>query len=293
MSPSTAQDNRFGREGQRHRFTARRVSVRNVSRPAEHITRVTLGGPDLADFASIGPADHVRVCFPDPSTGELHGPSAAGPDEDGLVPAEGPVIARDFTPLSPRGEGADRLVDIDFYQHDDPGPAAAWSGRAEVGGELILVGPRGSRRAPQGASRILLVVDATALPSASRWVEDAAPGASVSIVSREDPDWVAAYLSSRGLQGRAHIVPTTDEVEALRVVGIDDGTYVFAAGEAAALIPVRRHLKYELELPRSQYTVSGYWKYGAMAFDHHAPVDPDDPDEPEDRGRPGRSVARG
>ncbi|UUT34408.1 siderophore-interacting protein [Microbacterium elymi] len=61
-------------------------------------------------------------------------------------------------------------------------------------------------------------------------------------------------------------------------MGVDASTYVFAAGEASALVPVRRHLRHTLHLPREQYSVSGYWRVGVQAWDHHAPIDPVDPD---------------
>ncbi|MBN9613092.1 MAG: SIP domain-containing protein, partial [Actinobacteria bacterium] len=52
----------------------------------------------------------------------------------------------------------------------------------------------------------------------------------------------------------------------------------FLAGEATALIPLRRHLRRERELPKAQVDVHGYWKRGTAGHDHHAPVDPSDDD---------------
>jgi NADPH-dependent ferric siderophore reductase len=37
---------------------------------------------------------------------------------------------------------------------------------------------------------------------------------------------------------------------------------VWAAGEAAAMQRIRRHLFDEREVPRAQATVRGYWKHG-------------------------------
>jgi NADPH-dependent ferric siderophore reductase len=41
------------------------------------------------------------------------------------------------------------------------------------------------------------------------------------------------------------------------------GTRVWAAGEAAAMQAIRRHLFEERQLPRARATVRGYWKQGA------------------------------
>jgi NADPH-dependent ferric siderophore reductase len=53
---------------------------------------------------------------------------------------------------------------------------------------------------------------------------------------------------------------------------------VWAAGEASALVPVRRYLKHEVGLRPDQLDVQGYWKRGIVNRDHHEPVDPTDPD---------------
>src|SRR5690606_10920150 len=89
----------FHRVMTRHRLTARRATVVAVSRPVPTIVRVTVTGPDFGDFASLGPGDHAKVFFPDPATGELHAPTALGPDIDGVARPEGPTFARDYTPL--------------------------------------------------------------------------------------------------------------------------------------------------------------------------------------------------
>ena len=39
-------------------------------------------------------------------------------------------------------------------------------------------------------------------------------------------------------------------------------TFVWAAGEASTLVPVRRYLKQELGLPKQHLSLHGYWKLG-------------------------------
>ncbi len=56
--------------------------------------------------------------------------------------------------------------------------------------------------------------------------------------------------------------PGTAMADAITEATLDDGTQVWAAGEAAAVQRIRRHLFEERGLPRSQAHVRGYWKHG-------------------------------
>lgn len=272
----------FHRAGGRHRFTARDAVVTAVSRPVDEFVRMTLSGPDFHDFTSAGPSDHVRVFFPDPVTGELVAPTAAGAAEDGILRPDRPMISRDFTPLHAREDSSGtRSVDIDLLLHDDPGPAAAWAARAQVGDRLVVVGPRGSKAAPQGAPRVLCVVDGTALPAAGRFLAEVPATTEVDVIADipGDLEWVRTYLAQEGGRTASVTAAGDDLVAAVRDAGIDAGTYVFAAAEAGRLVALRRHLRNDLALPRAQYAISGYWKAGLAGFDHHAPIDPDDPED--------------
>lgn len=282
-SPADDPSAPFYRANARHRFTAREATVTAVSRPVDEFVRVTLSGPDFDDFASTGPGDHVRVFFPHPLTGELVAPRAVGAGEQGIIRPEAPMFARDFTPLHPRLDEASgqQALDLDILRHVDPGPAASWGEQAKVGDRLVLVGPRGSRGAPQNAERVVLVVDPTALPSATRWLGEVPATTAVEVIAdvAGDLGWVETYLRQESGRDDFELLQARgDLADSLEMVGTDAATFVFGAGEASRLIPLRRHLKYELALPREQYYVSGYWKRGMVAFDHHEPIDPSDPD---------------
>jgi NADPH-dependent ferric siderophore reductase len=272
----------FERTSSRHRFTAREGVVVDISRPADAFVRVTLGGPELADFASTGPADHARVFFPHPITGELVAPRPVGPDQDGIERSDAPMFARDFTPLNPRDDGSGgRLVDLDILRHVDPGPAAAWAETARPGDRLVLVGPRGSRDVPRDAERAVLVVDGTALPSATRWLAQLPQRTAIDVIADVPGDlaWVESYLTQESGRDAFELVRAGGDLgDAIDEVGVDASTFVFGAGEASRLVPLRRRLRHELGLPREQYALSGYWKRGMVAFDHHEPLDPLDPD---------------
>ncbi|HRQ01145.1 MAG TPA: siderophore-interacting protein, partial [Terrimesophilobacter sp.] len=242
----------FHRDVTKHRLTARRATVIAVSRPAPRMIRITVTGPDFDSFVSTGPGDHAKVFFPDPDTAVLTAPTSAGPDSDGIIRPDGPTISRDYTPLNQRVDADGRtLIDLDFFTHPEPGVATAWAETAKVGDELVIAGPRGSRSAPQGAPRALLFVDGTALPAATRYLRELPASASIDIIVDEDGDlgWVAGYLREQG--GRdVPVHPAGDDlVESAKTLGVDETTFVFAAGEASRLVGLRRHLRRDLGLP--------------------------------------------
>ncbi|KRC49413.1 iron-chelator utilization protein [Leifsonia sp. Root227] len=280
----------FARQRLRHEFAVRHVTVRRVSRIVPSIVRVTFGGKDLDGFASAGPADHVKVFFPDQQSGMLVVPTVT---PEGIRPPEsGTPIARDYTPLAfrPAADGDPAELDIDFVLHGDEGPASAWAVRATPGDVVAIGGPRGSQLAPEGIGRLILVADETALPAASKWLDAVGPSVPVTALFDVADDSVSAYLpaavagrvDARWLSrasGSSDPSGASPVEVALRALGpIGEDTFVFLAGEAGTLIPLRHYLRRELGLPQEQVVASGYWKRGVVALDHHAPVDPSDPD---------------
>ncbi len=262
----------------RHPLTVRHLTVTAVRPVTARIVRITLTGPDLAGLVADGPADHVKLFFPDPVTGEVAAPTF-GPDSS-RQPAAGPVTTRDYTPLAHRPDVGE--LDIDFVLHGDDGPASAWAAAARPGDRLAVAGPRGSHLVPEGLGRLVLVVDETAFPAAARWLRATSVPTTLLLTTVHETE--ATYFD--GFTGPAvdhdlTVRVTTDPEAALRALApFDPSTLVFLAGEATALVPLRHYLRRELGLPAAQVDASGYWKRDVVALDHHAPLDPTDPDRP-------------
>jgi len=257
--------------------------VSAVHRVVPNIVRVTLSGPELGGFVSSGPSDHVKVFFPDPANGILTLPEV-GPD--GMQRgAEGVVISRDYTPraVRTRPNGATEL-DLDLVTHGLDGPASAWAEMATMGDGLGVAGPRGSRLIPEGVERLLVVADETALPATGRWLEllpaDVPVTALFYVLDESVENYFDASVSSRiDAEWITHADGRRQLEESLRSLGsVGPGTFVFLAGEADILVPLRRYLRHELQLPAEQVSASGYWRRGIVNVDHHAPLDPSDPD---------------
>ena len=267
MTESTA----LSRRHVRHELVVRHLTVAAVRSVTSRIVRVTLAG-ELDGFAADGPADHLKVFFPDPATGRIATP---GFHAGGIgLSAPGQVIARDYTPLDFRpGPGE---LDVDFVVHGDEGPASAWAGHAAPGDRLAVAGPKSSHLVPDGLTNLVLVVDETAFPAASRWLRLTPPKVPVTLLL-DAPDDALAYFGDVPGAERATFAAGDLETR-LRALPFDAGTFAFLAGEATTLVPLRRYLRRELGLSPEQVAASGYWKRGVVALDHHAPVDPDDPD---------------
>lgn len=245
----------FRREVIRHELVRRELSVVGSRDVAPGIRRLTLTGDDLATWTGPGPDDHIKMFFPT---------------------SEAPA-GRDFTPRAHRPDVAE--LDVDFVLHDDPGPASGFAASAAPGTTVNMGGPRGSKLAPQDAAGLLLVADPTALPAAARWLE-ALPDVPATLIAVADEDVVRAYLGELGGDRLTLICCASDDevLETVRATTVDEGTFVWAAGEAGTLVPIRRYWRRELGLSRAQVSVSGYWRRGVAGHDHHAPVDASDPD---------------
>jgi NADPH-dependent ferric siderophore reductase len=263
----------------RHDFAIRELTVAATRRVSPGFVRVTLTGAALSGFVSAGPTDHCKLFFPDSFTGTITAPTIV----DGSMqrPTSGTMIVRDYTPREFR-PGESPELDFDFYIHGD-GPASAWAAAASAGDPLVVAGPRGSRMPPVGAAKVILAADETALPALARWIEALPDETEIVAFATAANASDAAYLEP-GHVNRARLIWLENDADALerafRACGlISDDTFIWAAGEAGSLIPIRRYLRRELGLPASQVKVDGYWKRGEAGRDHHAPVDPSDPEE--------------
>jgi NADPH-dependent ferric siderophore reductase len=256
------------REVVRHPLVRRTLTVAATRDVSPAMRRITLTGADLDGFVADGPEDHVKVFFP-----------GAEPDE---------VVARDFTPRAHRPATADTPaeLDIDFVLHGATAPATAWATSARVGDQLSVGGPRGSRLAPEGLSSAVLVADPTSLPALMRWIEALPTDVGIIAVVVAPDEGYRPYVAEAARPVKWILVEEADDdaraadlLTVVRGLELDASTYVWAAGEATSLIPVRRHLRRERGLDRTRAVVDGYWLRGTSNLDHHAPLDPTDPDE--------------
>ncbi|MCK9920721.1 siderophore-interacting protein [Frankia sp. AgPm24] len=263
-----------------YELVPRVLEVRRVARVTPRTARITLGGSDLAGFQQAAPGDHVKVCLPVPGgDGEPVLPVFGDDGMEPTPPDRPQPIMRDYTVRAHRPEAGE--LDLDFVLHVG-GAAAQWAAAAAPGDRIGIVGPRGSLIVPFDYDWYLLGADETGLPALARWLESLPAGvpvtAFVEVADAEDEQKIdsVADVSLTWLH-RAGVAPGRSDVleRAVRafVPPAGDG-FVWFAGEAGTLRPIRRHVRNELGIHPDHTDIDGYWKAGTVNLDHHE-ADPD------------------
>jgi NADPH-dependent ferric siderophore reductase len=249
----------------------RELEVLAVRRPNPAFVRLTLGGPGLDGFQSHVPDEHVRFVLPD-ARGELR-----LPEPDGLVlrwPRPHPV-SREYTVR--RHDPVAGELDVDVVLHPG-GAASGWAETAAPGARLWVAGPPGGFVLPAAYDRYLFAGDITALPQIARYLEwlpaDAAGWAVVEVAGPHEqlemagPAGVEVRWAHRGARAPGEGGALERAVRALPVPA-DGRTFVWLAGEAGALKPLRAWVRHELGVAPADQVITGYWKRGVADFDDH------------------------
>jgi len=253
----------------RHELRLRTLTVQNAERITPHCMRVTLAGEALEGFDSPGFDDHVKLFFPDGSTGELHLPNLATSDDKAPRP-----VMRDYTPRfwDVTTAGTYTLV-IDFALHNTAGPATAWAQQAAPGQRLGIGGPRGSLLVPLAFDGYVLIGDDTALPAIARRLAELPTGTPVlTLVEVED----AADEQALPTQANARIhwihrngAAAGDSAALLTILqkqSLPAGDiHAWIACETGVAKALRTYLINQREVYPKWIKASGYWRRGNAA----------------------------
>jgi NADPH-dependent ferric siderophore reductase len=243
--------------------TFRRVAVAGVTALTPRLVRVTVGGPELDGLVIEQPAASVRLLLPSPGTTELVMPTWHG--NEFLLPDGSRPTIRTLTPL--RLDAAIQELDLEIVVHEG-GAASAWARAARPGDKAAVSGPGRGYPIDPDAAGFVLGGDESAIPAISQLLEALPPDKPVHVVVEvadpaarlELPKHPAATVAWYDLPAGAP--PGDTLVTAITEADLAPGTRIWAAGEAAAMQRIRRHLLDERQLPRSETWIRGYWKSG-------------------------------
>lgn len=241
-----------------HELKRRRLEVLRVVDLTPRMRRITLGGPELAGFVSLGTDDHVKLLFPQTAEEQAALETLVlGAGKDG-----GPMPAmRDYTPR--RYDLETLELDIDFVLHGD-GPASTWAEQAKPGQHLHIGGPRGSMVVPDIFDSYLLIGDETALPAIARRLEglDANRHALV-VIEVENPAEQQPLKSAAQVEviwvlregGQQDLLSTVQQLKMPR-----GELYAWVATETKLSRQIRRVLLDEHRLNEASLKTVGYWR---------------------------------
>lgn len=245
----------------------RELSVSKVVDITPTLRRITLVGPELAEFAvqggtaaafrSEGFDDSIKVLVP--FEGETRPPlPVQGPDRLEWGAAGGRPIAKDYTPRS----SSETELDLEFVRHGH-GFASTWVDHVEPGSLAWIVGPTRSSLWPEDIDSAVLLADETALPAVARLLDEW-PGErrvpTTIVIEVPSPQSIAALPSRDGID--VHWVHGRDAwVQMARDLPWPAGdVFVWIAGEAGAVRELRRFASSERDVPRDLLDATGYWR---------------------------------
>ena len=243
----------------RHPLKGRHVQVVRRTQISPGFVRLTLAGPDMADFVSAGFDDHVKLILPAPGQERASLPQLV----DGRPQFSEPrPVLRDYTPA--HFDAAQGTLDIEVALHD-AGPASDWAAAVQVGQWAGIAGPRGSLVIPVGFDWHWLLGDETALPAMARRLAElpAATRAVVRVQLRNPQD--QRTLASAAQLDVQWVDSLTGAAQALAVPA--GPGYIWAAGEHHDMAALRGVLATKPGVDAKRMRIAAYWKRGEA--DHH------------------------
>jgi len=226
--------------------------------------RVVLGGEELAGFAADTCTDHyVKLLFP-PAEGVTYPEPFDMERIREELPREQWPVTRTYTVRAFDPESLE--LTLDFVVHGDEGLAGPWAARVQPGETVRFMGPGGAYAPDLSADWHLFVGDESALPAIARSLESLPQGtvahAFVEVSGPEeeqkiDSDVEVVWLH-RGDRPVGELL-----AETVRALEFPEGRmHAFVHGEAHFVKELRQLLRVELQIPREDLSISGYWRLG-------------------------------
>lgn len=252
--------------------------MKRITVGGECLDRHVRDGVELPPVRSTGFDDDIKLLPVDPATGSLPFDVPRN-SADGTVdwPAGAFQYSRTYTVR--RFDAEAREMDIDFVVHAG-GLAAEWATRVQPGEKILIAGPKHSSSLPRGVDWMLVAGDETALPAIARCLEKLPPDLPATVVIE-----VAEPAHRQELASAADVVITwlyrSENAGQSRLVDAVEAApwragqpYVWVAGEATAIKPLRRWAKHDKLLDKRFVEITGYWRRREVSSGTESSVGP-------------------
>lgn len=231
------------------------------------MVRVVFTGDDLRGLPEIAFTDHyVKLLLP-PAGADYSWPFDPERIKE-THPSDSWPVTRTYT-IRWFDRSANELA-IDFVVHGSEGLAGPWAASAKAGDGLSFYGPGGAYAPDSIADSYLFVGDEAALPAIAAALDALAPDAvadvflEVASAAHQQPLTVGPNTSVtwvyRADSGLGYGEPLAAAVLAAPLA--EGRIDAFVHGNAEMVKVLRRFLLVENRIPKSQVSISGYWRTG-------------------------------
>ncbi len=244
------------------------LTVAEVTQSFPYLWKVRLKGESLSEFPRGREGDYVKLLLPKSPQVDIREVDPGSPDLDLFY-------KRSFT-VSELDERSSSLV-LYVSRHQGPqGPAAQWLSGARPGDAVLVTGPGPVDQLDPEAKRFLLIGD---LPSFGALLAQLRrlPLAAQGDLIFEAPETPALLGDAcpRGIQIH-HVSPSSERsgrdsllLDQLQSLKVDpDGLGLWAACEYSNMKALRDYFVFELNIERSSFYLSSYFKRGASDEQH-------------------------
>ena len=243
----------------------RLLTVKEAWLLTPNMIRVVFAGPELDGFPEGREGGNCKLMIPD--VDETYDSFAA------RLAAGPPPVRRTYTVR--KFDAAVQELTIDFVAHGDEGPASRWASHAKPGDFLGFAGPSTAKVTKFEADWYLVAADPSAIPVAAVTLEampQDAKGVAIFEVTamedRQDIDIPKGIDVHWLIQPDPH-VPSTAQEDFIRAIDWPKGrVQTCIAGESSVIRSLRGFLANDMNIPRADTYISGYWKIGLVEDEH-------------------------
>lgn len=252
------------------------LTVKSVQDLGPRYRRICFTSPELAHYPPCSHGAHIKIMLAhgDQSEPVLPAMTESGPK---WASAEDKPLLRTFSVRALRREVGE--IDIDFALHGDIGPASRFALAARPGDKLGISPPGGPFPMLKPASQYFLAGDLTALPTIAAMLEDM-PADSRGYVALQVPDHtdLQDLVCPEGVKiewffGQPNQVQPLIDQFCLQLENdkhhVTD-SYFWLGGEEQIVVGLRRYIRRELDVDRSQVYAIPYWRFGNDEDSYHA-----------------------